>query len=367
MEEIINRLPELSLAYLGISIRRIGIAIGIFFVFLLLRKVVVRYIFKLAAKFTSKTKSEVDDNVLKAFENPTRTFIAIFGLYLSLRYLNLGIIFNNFLSKFFRSSIIVLVAWGLYNLEGTYSIIFERMGEKFNLKTNKIIKPFLSKILRFLTIALAIGIVAQEFDYDVSGFIAGLGIGGLAIAMAAKDSVANIFGGIVIIMDKPFDIGDWISCSKIEGVVEDINFRSTRIRTFSKALITVPNSHLANEPITNHSRRGIRRVDFKLGVTYSTTREKLQKCVEKIEKMLIEHPDVDKEKILVKFDEFNDSSLDILVYYFTKTADWEEYLSIKQDINFKIMDILEDEKVSVAFPSRSIYFENTLKSQDKDE
>jgi len=143
----------------------------------------------------------------------------------------------------------------------------------------------------------------------------------------------------------------------VEGTVEDITFRSTKIRTFAQALVTVPNSSLANEPITNWSRMGKRRITFHLGVTYSTTRDKLEKCVKSIRKMLEEHPGIHKETIFVNFERFNDSSLDIFMYFFTNTTNWGEYLNVREDVNFRIMEILEQEGVSVAFPSRSIYIE----------
>lgn len=365
--DILKTIRELTSEYVGIPLEKIGISLLIFLVFLLLRRVFTRFILRIALKFTSKTKTTVDDEIVEAFRTPLRLFIVILGLYWSLRYLPLSYAANDTLIKLFRSSIVILIAWGLYNLEGAYSIILSKMDDKVNLSTNKILKPFLSKALRIITIGITIGIVAEELGYEVSTFVAGLGLGGLAVAMAAKDTIANVFGGIVIIVDRPFDIGDWIKTSQVEGIVEDINFRSTRIRTFEKAFVTVPNSKLVDDPIVNYSRRGIRRVNFKLGVTYSTSKEKLRMCVQEIEKMLFDHPQVHKENLLVKFDEFNDSSLDILVYFFTNTSNWEEYLNIKQDINFRIMEILEREGVSVAFPSTSIYFENMLKTKKAEE
>ncbi|WP_425448947.1 mechanosensitive ion channel family protein [Dethiothermospora halolimnae] len=336
------------------------IAIGISLFFLIFKNIFTKYILKIGYRITNKTKSTIDDDILNAFKRPLRMFISILGLYLSLRYLAFSQSFNETLKHFFRSSVIIIIAWGLYNLEGTYSILFDRMGRKLNINTNNVLKPFLSRALRIITVVITIGIVAEEFEYDVSGFVAGLGLGGLAIAMAAKDTLSNVFGGIVIIMDKPFDIGDWISSTETEGVVEDINFRSTKIRAFDKAIITVPNSKLVDSSVINYSRRNLRRINFKLGLTYDTSKEKMKKCVESIEKMLISHDNISKDMILVKFDEFNSSSLDILIYCFANTSSWEEFLDIKQDVNFNIMNIVEEEGASIAFPSRSIYFENKM-------
>ena len=125
--------------------------------------------------------------------------------------------------------------------------------------------PLLSKALRFVIIAIAITVILQEFDYEVSGFVAGLGLGGLAISLAAKEALANMLGGIVIITEKPFVIGDWIFTPSIEGTVVEITFRSTKVRTFADALVTMPNDTLVNEPITNWSRMEKRRHTFNLG------------------------------------------------------------------------------------------------------
>lgn len=362
--EILKRIDEFFFYKLNIDIKSTIVAFAIVLIFIVFRKIFTKYILKSITKFTSKTKSKIDDELVIAFKKPMRSAITVLGIYLALAYLPLKAETYDVLSKYFRSYIIIMLAWGLYNLEGTYLIFHKRIENRFNFKTKEILKPLLTKSLRIITIILAIGMIFDEFDYNINGFVAGLGLGGLAVAMAAKDTLANILGGLVIIIDKPFDIGDWIKVTDIEGVVESISFRSTKIRTFSKVLVSVPNSKIADESISNFSKREIRRIDFKLGVTYNTSKEKLKNCIDAIETMLTIHPKVNKENILVKFDEFNDSSLDVFIYFFTNTSNWENYLNIKQDINFKIMEILEQKKVSVAFPSTSIYFENTLKHSD---
>ena len=236
------------------------------------------------------------------------------------------------------------------------------MAGLINLKIDKILLPFLSKVIRFIIIVLALSVILQEWDYDINGFIAGLGLGGLAFALAAQQTLANLFGGIVIITDKPFSIGDWILTPSVEGTVQDINFRSTKVRTFAQAVVTIPNATLANEPITNWTRMGKRRITFNLGVTYSTPKEKLEICVQEIKNMLQKHPGIHPETIFVNFDSFGASSLDIFLYFFTKTTNWGEFLQIKEDVNLKIMSILEKEGVSIAIPSTSIYFKNELKT-----
>ncbi len=331
-------------------------ALLIYLVFLIVDKVVKRYIFPWLEKITGRSGNEFDDKLVAAFFKPIEWFILLTGLFFALRYLPLSVSADNIIIDIYRSLVIGLIAWGFYVLAAGESVLSREIKEKF--KIDDILISFFSKVVRFIVLALAIVIIAQEWGYEVNGFIAGLGLGGLAFALAAQDVLSNVFGGIVIIMEKPFSIGDWIVTPSVEGIVEDINFRSTRVRAFDHSLITVPNSTLAKEPITNYTRMGKRRIRFHLGVTYNTPRHKLEQCVVRLKEMLDNHPDVHPERILVYFEQFNDSSLDIFLYFFTNTTVWEEFLAVRQDINFKIMEILEELEVSVAFPSRSIYFEN---------
>ena len=344
--------------------KEIASAIFVFLFFLFLRRVFTRYIFKLILKFVRKSSPHIDTSYLLAFDAPLRTLFIFLGIYFAFTILPLTPYHNFLLLKFLRAALISLVTWGAYNL--TASILCEELAKKIGFKVDRILIPFLNKIVKFIIIALAVSIIAQEWGFEISGLIAGLGLGGLAVALAAKDALANIFGGVVIITDKPFTIGDWIATPSVEGTVEDITFRSTRIRGFAHALITVPNARLADEPITNWTRMGKRRISFHLGVTYSTPVTKLKKCVRLIRELLENHPGVHKETIFVRFDNFNDSSLDIFIYFFTITTNWGEFLEVKEEINFTIMEILESEGVTVAFPSRSLYLETPLQLSNRE-
>ena len=189
----------------------------------------------------------------------------------------------------------------------------------------------------------------------------------MAFALAAKDAAANIIAGIFIILDKPFTIGDWVNNDSLEGSIEEISFRTTKIRAVDQSLIIVPNSKLTNEAVINFSRRGKRRVNLNLELTYRTSREKLEICVDSIRNMLENHPQVSKEDILVRFDKFNGTSLDILICFFTDTADFDEYFKIKENVNFRLVEILQQEGVSMAFPSTSVYVEslsNKIEEED---
>lgn len=333
-----------------------SIALIVFLCFLLLGRMISTLVIKLILTFTSRDPSNLNNKIIQSFQKPLRYFIIILGSYWALQYLPLSAAQDIFIYKIFRSAIIILLAWGFYELVGIQSAIADEIKAKF--KVDDILIHFFSKVVRFIIITLVIVLCASEWNYDINGFVAGLGLGGLAFAFAAKDALANIFGGIVIIMEKPFSIGDWVSTPSVEGKVESISFRSTRFRTAAQALVTVPNSTLANEAITNWSRMGKRRVSFHLGLSYLTPAEKIETAVEKITRLLTDDPEIHEDNILVSFENFQESSLDILIQYFTRTTDATENLKIKEEINLKIMRLLQAEGISMAFPSRSIYIEN---------
>ncbi|MEK3889175.1 mechanosensitive ion channel family protein [Bacillus sp. FSL K6-3431] len=239
-----------------------------------------------------------------AFEKPMQWLFIIIGIYISVEYFPLFENTNSFYLNMISSSIIFLIGWGLFNLSGSSSLLFTKINEKYNIEIDDILVPFLSKALRFIIIAISLSMIAQDFDYDVSGLIAGLGLGGLAFALAAKDALANLFGGVVIITEKPFTIGDWIMTPSVVGSVEDINFLSTKVRTFAQALVTVPNATLANESITNWSKMGKRRIKFNLRVAHDTSKNTLENIATQIDELFKNHPGVHQEKIFVTFDEY---------------------------------------------------------------
>lgn len=344
---------------------RFGTTIIIFGICLAFKNLFTQYIFRFLLDISNKVKTNpTNDFCLTAFRNPVKNFILLLGAYFALKYY-LPAAYDYILNKLFSSGTIILFAKALYQLIGIYMENEEEIYGLLNREIDKILIPFLSKILRFLVCALAFVSIASEWGYDVNGFVAGLGLGGLAFALAAKDMLANIFSGVVIIMDKPFNIGDWIKSGEVEGTVVDINFRSTKIRRFDQALVNVPNSNLVNGSIVNFTKRPMRQITFHLGITYDTPASKVKTCMEKIEQYLREHEGVDDATIFVKLDKLGDSALEVFLYFFTKTIVWAEYLTIKQDVNFKILEIVEEEGVSLAFPSTSVYMQMPAENKPK--
>jgi MscS family membrane protein len=241
---------------------------------------------------------------------------------------------------------------------------------------------FSIKIFKVIILVILLFLYLKYINVDITAIIASLGIGGLAIALAAKETLSNFFGSINILMDNSFSQGDWIKTSLVEGTVVELGMRSTTIRTFDNALITVSNSKLANDKIINWSKRLIgRRIKFKLGLTYNSKREDVKKVIADIENLLKNHSGIATEKtnfnsnkksnrlikkedlygvkktLLVYLDSYNDSSIDILVYCFTRTTDWIEWLEVKEDVLFNIWEIVEKNNCDFAFPTQTIYYE----------
>lgn len=340
-------------------LHRLVLSIVILAAFWLLRKRFADYTVYLLAKMTSNERVDTQSYLSTACRRPAMNIMAMLGLYFAAKnYLPLG--YEPLLNRILSSFIVVFLTQGLHGLIKIYGDNTAELERLLGASVDKILIPFFSKVIRFLIVALAFVVVASNWGYDVNGFIAGLGLGGLAFALAAKDMLANIFSGIVIITDKPFGIGDWIKTPDVEGTIEDINFRSTKIRTFEQALVTVPNASLINAPIVNFTKRKLRRITFNLNVSYDTPSQALQQCVSRIQTMLVDHPAIDNKMIFVKFDTFGDNSLTIFLYFFTTTIVWEEYLNIKQEVNFLIMQILEEEGVEIAIPRTRNYFSSPL-------
>ncbi len=345
---------------------RLGGSIIIFVICLLFKNLFTQYIFDFFLNWNKKKDNTANEYFLTAFYRPIKLLIVLFGAYLAVRnYLPAG--YGSLINKIFSSGIIFIIAGAINNVVEMYAANEQEINRLFNREVDKILIPFFSKMIRFVVLALAFVAIASDWGYDVNGFIAGLGLGGLAFALAAKDLLANIFSGIVIITDKPFSIGDWVKTGDVEGTVVDINFRSTKLRLFDHALVTVPNSNIVNASVVNYTKRSLRRITFHLRLPYSTSSDQLKRCITKIEALLYAHERIDNNMIFVKLDSIEDRGYQLFLYFFTTTIVWKEYLDIKQDINFKIMEILEQEQITIAFPGTSVYLETPVSFADHEQ
>ncbi len=333
----------------------LGISIGVFLLFLIFRKLFAKYVFALMLRVAKKTPTELLTNIFLAFEKPIRWGFLFIGLYFSAKYFPYFNEKSDFFRKIMSSSVIIFIGWGLYNLAASSSAIFTRMKGRYMLDADDVLVPFFSKALRFIIFAIGFSMIASEFGYNIGTFVAGLGLGGVAIAFAAKDALSHLLGGFVIITEKPFKIGDWVMTPDVEGTIEDISFRSTKIRTFAQAVVTMPNATLANGPITNWSQMGKRQISYHFTLAPDTSKDQLQRIVSEIEMYLKNNDEVHPETILVKFDHFNEMGFSIMVYLFTKTTVWSDYLQVKEELNLKIVELLEKEGAAIALPSRRVY------------
>jgi len=348
----------LDKTFLGNSLwQYIGFALVIIATFVI--KVIVKHIVDVwLKKFTDRSKSELDDRLLQAFRRPAFFLVYISGFYLALEILNLPtdpVDAPRFITALFTSLLIVDAAWFLSSATGILEIYMRRFTAGTETKLDDQLVPLVRRAVRVIIYVIAFVMIIQNLGYSVSSLLAGLGLGGLAFALAAKDSLANMFGSVTIFTDRPFQVGDWIKVGDSEGVVEDVGFRSTRIRTFEKTLITVPNSTLTHTAIENMDARSLRRIKMTIGVTYDTTADQMEKAVESIRELLREHEDISQDYWLVYFTDFGAYSLNIFVYCFSKSKVWAEYLEIKQQVNLAIMRRLEALGLEFAFPSQTVY------------
>jgi len=334
------------------------ISLGILLFFIFLRGPLAYSFISLLHKASSKTKNTLDDAIVSAVEPPVRLVFVLLGLYAMLEFLHLPPALDSFNSHFFHSMFAFTIFWALYRIVGIFSDFVGEYQEKVASRFSADLALFLIKGVKLVLIVMGFVIIVQEWGYNFTGFLASLGLGGLAFALAAKDTAANLFGSLVIFSDKPFDVGDWIHTPGVEGTVESIGIRSTRVRTFAKALVAVPNATLANSPITNWSRMTMRRIKMTVGLTYDTSSVQMQSILTEIRSMLQADPDINDTTILVNFTDFQDSALGIFCYFFTNTTNWQEYLMVRERMNLNIMKIVEDNKANFAFPSQSVYIES---------
>ncbi len=335
----------------------------VFAVVFLLTTPVLNVVYGVFEKITKRSKTDIDDALLELTRRPVRFFIKCTTLLMAFNMVILGSGIKPALSASLRngsahlmkSVFIISICWVFSRLTSKIDHLIAEFKLLFQIELNHLVAPFISKMLNILVWAIGALMIASEFNFDVTGFVASLGITGLAVALAGKSMLGNLFGGFAIIGNKTFDIDDWIVADGIEGTVENISMWATKVRTFDKGLVTVPNELLASTKILNYSRRDQRRVSFLLGVTYDTPQHKLQKVVDEIRNMLIAHPKVAEDLLIVNFENFGDSALEIKVYYFIKSHAFLEYMEIREDINMRIMEILSENKVEVAFPSVTVY------------
>ena len=311
----------------------------------------------------ARTKSVWDDALIEACRRPAIWLVWILGVNFA------ASIAAQKMNSPLQGIIDPINRLALIFLGSLFVVRFIKRAERNLLHPDYMTKPIdettvraVGKLLRGAVIITAVLISMQLFGYSISGLLAFGGIGGIAMGFAAKDLLANFFGGLMIYLDRPFSVGEWIRSpdQEIEGTVEDIGWRLTRIRTFDMRPLYIPNAVFANISVENPSRMSNRRINETLGIRYEDIHS-MNSIVAGVTTMLLEHPDIDAKQIMiVNFNKFNASSVDFIVYTFTKTTDWIDFHRIKQDVLLKIASIVAAHNAEIAFPTSTIHLESPL-------
>ncbi len=343
-------------------------AAGFVFCFWLFGVVISRKLIPLILKYIRIEKHAFFHLFLKGFNYPIFAFLLLLGIYFGL-YLFTGLQDPNLpswlisalsklpplLNKTMRIALIVCITWGLMASSDIVNLLVRNARSRMQMLEDSSFTRFLTGFYRVMVIALSLVILLSELGYNINGLITGLGLGGLTVALAAKDSAANLFGGLILVIDKPFEIGDWVSCTSVEGTVEDINMRNTIIRNDSGALTTMPNAMLSAEPITNFSSAmEQRRADITLTLLYSTTRKEMETFIASIHNLLEKDEEILPDRFLVCFSEFGDSSLNVRLIFYTTIPGYFDYLRICERINFAIMSLAEEQGIGFAYPTQTL-------------
>ena len=342
----------------GINATDIIISLIIFLLFYLLRRLIARFILNRLAKIVTKTTTQIDDAVIEVLDGPLKFFPVVIGFFVASSYLDLSDNNQSFIDLINRSLITIFIFWLLHQLIIPFSFVIKN----FESKISKPLVDWTLKGLKILVIVLGTVAILELWGIRVGPVIAGLGLFGVAVALGAQDLFKNLISGIMILMEKRFTLGDVILVSgEVEGVVEQIGFRSTLVRRFDSTPVMVPNYKFAEQSVTNYTRRHHRRIRWLVGLEYRTTVDQLRNIRNEINTLIEKENDFAKNEnasFYVRIDSFSDSSIDMLVQAFTLTNDWGEFLKIKEELAVKIIEIVEKNKAGFAFPSQSLYVES---------
>ena len=346
----------------GTSVGEILTAIGIFYLFLVVRHLFSRFVMRIFLNLTQRTKTVIDDLLLEAVKKPLEFMFVVIGLFVASQTIHVSEEVEVFLTRVIRSLIAFTIFWGLFRSIYPFSHVFDKaIGFFDNPSMHETMREFFVKLSKFLIVCVGMAAIIQEWEFNVAALLGSLGLVGMAVALGAQDFIKNMFAGLTIFLDRMFEKGNWIQTPDIDGNVEHIGFRATKIRRFDKALVTIPNSKLASEALINFSRMTQRRIYWKIGVEYRTTREQLRDIIHDISDYLHSNPsfetDPKKTKTFVFLDSFGASSIDIMLYCFTKTTEWGEWLAVKEELAYRIKSIVEGHGTGFAFPSTSLYVE----------
>jgi len=340
---------------LGIEVGRLVIALAIVFGFLLLRRLFSYIVIGRLRRWAERSDTRLDERTVNTLAPPIRFVPVVIGLFVAVAYLGFEGRLATISDDLLRSLVVFTLFWLIHAAIGSLSFVFGRLER---VLTGPMV-AWLVRALRIGVVFIGAAIILELWGIQVGPLLAGLGLFGVAVALGAQDLFKNLIAGILVIAEKRFKPGDWIHVDGVvEGTVEKIGFRSTLIRRFDLAPVYVPNTNLSDNAVTNFSGMTYRRIYWVIGVEYRTTVDQLREIRDGIEDYVVGNDDfVPPERIstFVRIDKFNDSSIDILLYCFTRTIKWGEWLAIKEKLAYHVMQVVQGAGTSFAFPSRSIY------------
>jgi MscS family membrane protein len=336
------------------TVAHFGIAAVFLVAALLLRRVVTTILFNQLKKLAARTTTTLDDKLFPALESPVGTFIMLVGIFSGLKVLKLPETTDRTLGYGATVAFSLALFWGLLR---AFSAVLDHAQEIALRKQLGVaaFMPWIKKSLVAVFVVLGVLLTAQSLGFEVKTFLAGLGIGGLAFALAAQDTIANVFGSVVVAIDQPFKIGEFVKIGNFMGGVEDIGLRSTKLRAADKSLIVIPNKTVAAEGVNNLSRFTARRVEQVLALTYDTKPADLEAIVAEIRRLIDAEPEINTAETHVYFRDFNTSSLDVWVVYLTKDPDFVKHMALRQRLNLAFMHAIEARGLSFAFPTQTVY------------
>lgn len=368
--ETIQLMKEYS--FFGLSLSQILVFAGLIFVILFAEKFLTLIVFRFLRKNAEKTRTDLDDNMLKALEKPLVWLFYVVTIYFALLVLGIqdGVIpVKTIATATTETLVAILLTWLAFRVVDVFNVFLaKQLNKQKDKKSNELLIfyffPLMKRAFKVAIAIIAIILVVQNWGYSVTSLVAGFGITGLAVGFAAKDSIENVFGSIFVVADHVYKPGDWIIVDKtvagsnVEGIVEDISLRSTKIRAFDNTLIIIPNNEMANATIKNVSAHKKRRIYEFIDITYDTPPEKVELAVEICRRAVREHPEMEEYQ-QIHFNQFASHSLKIMLYIFTKTTDWGEYLRIRQELFLRILKEFNENGIEFAFPTQTLYLNPT--------
>lgn len=351
----------------------VGLLVSWFLLRRIFSSVLSRVVYRLIKK---RSENLTVTEFLDLLRSPFEAFLTLLIVYTALSFLkfpdwwNLAPIsrfgLRFILLKAYQVAIIIVVTWMAMRFVDFFTLVSMRRAERTKSPIKSQLAPFAKEVIKVGLFIIGIFVIlGAAFSLDVSSIIAGLGIGGLAVALAGKESLENLFASFTIFLDRPFVVGDAVQVGDIQGTVEKVGFRSTRIRTLDKSFLTLPNKMLTDQPLDNLTQRRFRRARYFIGLPYHTPPATVKAICQDILQIIKENPLTNAELSQVRFTDFGESSLNIMILYFAEAAVWEEFNAIKEEINYQIMDIVHKHGVTLAYPTRTIHLEFDEKDKDK--